>query len=411
MHKRSKAASLIVNSFAINGIELTLLRNITEVESGKYRDLDFILLDNKINDLSPSQIQSDRFLFIKKIERFRFMQYIIFDREISEVFILDFWDGLYNKGLPYYINNIQLNLKVNRKRLIPCLSEKTGNLIAITKCITQSGQIKDKYINDSIVNIGTDLIDEFGYDYTKLLEKSKISRFLRHLHASRYHIVNLFRWLVSFTNHYFKKNLRVVYILGPDGCGKTSLAKYLIDGDSLSAEIEYYHGRIPFLPRANRLKPGNFNRLNVKEEPNLNAHIEQPHIDEGKFTLLHLMYYVVDGLLSSIKLFTKRYKDLIVISDRSPYDIVARDNYGHLPGIFKEMLIWSAPRPDICVLLTAPAEVIHARKPELSEEKIDYQYALYRAGIGHRITREIDTQQHKKTINDFMELASEYYKA
>ena len=90
------------------------------------------------------------------------------------------WDKLEWKGISYFIkDHTQQDLSYLNNHGINFFSETDQLLLAICKCLTQTGNIKDKYFQKTKDNdLENELIMFYGFNYLSLLGKSKIVRFL-----------------------------------------------------------------------------------------------------------------------------------------------------------------------------------------------------------------------------------------
>ena len=159
-----------------------------------------------------------------------------------------------------------------------------------------------------------------------------------------------------------------VAVFGPDGAGKSTVIQGLTDELSLSfCGIRQFH----FRPQ--------FRRHWVDSPP-----VTDPHGMPARGTILSLfklLYWLADcwyGYLFIVR--PARAHARLVISDRYFHDIVVDPYRYRLPvGClwFARFLGSLAPRPDLFVLLDAPAGVVLGRKPELSYSELWRQRLAY----------------------------------
>ena len=90
---------------------------------------------------------------------------------------------------------------------------------------------------------------------------------------------------------------------------------------------------------------------------------------------------------------------MVVISDRSMYDIVAREEYRSVPMFLRRLLVATTPKPDFVFLLKASATEINARKPELPVEEIDAQYQSYDRYASKLSMLEVPTGVNDKSLH------------
>jgi thymidylate kinase len=150
-----------------------------------------------------------------------------------------------------------------------------------------------------------------------------------------------------------------IAFLGPDGSGKSSVVRQCLK-DLLPAFRETYY--VHLRPRVG------FSTSNAV--PVTNPHQELPR------SVLHsaakLFYYLADfwvGFL--LKTRPRMVRSTLVIFDRYYHDLLVdplRYRFGGPPWL-AQMIGKVIPRPDLWILLDAPAEILRARKQEVSLEE------------------------------------------
>lgn len=160
-----------------------------------------------------------------------------------------------------------------------------------------------------------------------------------------------------------------IALFGPDGSGKSAVAD-LIEKRCEAAGVKIFrmHWRPGFLPYRS-------NTANKNSERCFN----EPHITKlrrGPGAWLVFLYVVIDFLLGYLFLIRpKLKKGIAVIYERYYYDILMdQKRYGLcIPASVRWGMARLIPVPDTIVLLDAPAEVLRARKQELSYAEIERQ--------------------------------------
>jgi thymidylate kinase len=147
-----------------------------------------------------------------------------------------------------------------------------------------------------------------------------------------------------------------IAVFGPDGVGKSAVIEGLEKQLAPAFQgISRFHFR-PQFRRSCQVRPP----------------ITEPHGKPARgviISLLKLIYWLADcwwGFLSTIV--PRKLAGQLVIYDRYLPDILVDPVRYRLPvanNRFAAWLVTFAPRPDLCVLLDAPADVVHQRKGEL----------------------------------------------
>ena len=195
---------------------------------------------------------------------------------------------------------------------------------------------------------------------------------------------------------------RFVALIGPDGCGKSTVA------DGVIAQLEQRFG--PAEARRFHLRPGLIPPLARLVRPwrwfeaPSDCPVTDPHGSAPSSALPslgRLLYYAGDYVAGyPVRVFPHaRLRSGLVLFERYYYDFVVdprRARIG-LPTTVMRSLMPLIPRPDVTILLSAPAEVIHARKQELPIGEIARQVREYRALVdglrgGHHVdvSRPVD---------------------
>lgn len=170
----------------------------------------------------------------------------------------------------------------------------------------------------------------------------------------------------------------VVALVGTDGSGKSTVAGTVaqrLEDLGLTTSSAYFgmaRGNLPGVGLARKV-------LGVPEsggeQVDSDAQPQGPPTDQAMVRRLAAWYYAVEygwRYLSTVA--GPRRRGNVVICDRYVYDLRESPWPGSRAAAFAE---WLVPRPDLLVLPDAPAELIHARKPERSlAEQAAQQQAL-----------------------------------
>ena len=179
-----------------------------------------------------------------------------------------------------------------------------------------------------------------------------------------------------------------VVLVGPDGCGKSTLTASLENKSPRPyRRVWRFHWRPGLLPKLSRKGP-----------EVVDTQIHEPPREAAYGTLVSLaryLYYLADFVLGYwVRIYIKKAAATLVIGERWHYDVMVNpQRYGfRLPQWLLGLGQRLVPRPNLVFLLTARPEVIHARKPELTPGEIGHQIAAFRATLGRkRGVVEVDT--------------------
>jgi thymidylate kinase len=163
-----------------------------------------------------------------------------------------------------------------------------------------------------------------------------------------------------------------VVLLGPDGSGKSTIAKRVLErvsGSFHGGRVQYW--RPYLLPAMGRLK-----FWNPSEEVAINPR-PHDHPEQNRFkSLLRFFYYLTDYLIGyPVKIYWKKVKKNIIVFDRYYYDYLV-DLYRYqfnIPQWLPKMFLPLIPAPDMTIYLDADPEVLHKRKQELSLSELERQ--------------------------------------
>jgi len=164
---------------------------------------------------------------------------------------------------------------------------------------------------------------------------------------------------------------RFVVVVGPDGVGKTTVARHLVG--LVDGPTAYFHFRPPVLTPMAAGPPDSM-------DPPLDKSSSTGSVVLGWVRILRNLMWFWIGYLFRIRPALSR--GTVVVGDRWAYGYVAQ------PGALKffgpqSVARWALalfPRPDLVVNLAAPPEVIRERKAELSPEQIEAELEAW-AGV------------------------------
>ena len=164
-----------------------------------------------------------------------------------------------------------------------------------------------------------------------------------------------------------------VVVLGPDGAGKSSVTDAVGGPDLLPVfDRSVCWG---FVPPLHRL-------IGRNHGPSSEPHALPPRSRAG--SLVKAGYWLAFSILSHPRTYLMKARGGLVLYDRHFVDIlVDATRYRYRGPLWILRAIWSLiPKPDLVVLLDAPAETIQKRKQELTVEETARQLHAYRALVG-----------------------------
>ena len=183
-----------------------------------------------------------------------------------------------------------------------------------------------------------------------------------------------------------KKRMKYIVILGPDGCGKTSIADglgNLIQGNVISKQFSFN-----ILPSISEILSGK-KRENLLEGQKNSGMVEPVNFFKGA---LLAIWYGIDHILG--RFYLKRRRNITVIFARSYHDFLYQRSFRNVPRILIQFFLLAGPKPDLLLIPSRPAADIHKVKPELTVNEINAQYErIYQAYNGNKNFKIIDASK------------------
>jgi thymidylate kinase len=310
---------------------------------------------------------------------------------------LDICKGVVYRGSHNLIKKTVYTEHVKKHHGIKVLSSDLAAVIGVMKEVLHNGRIGDRYINEA-----SDAASERWHSISKVLspigedglnrlykicsrDSSEISLTSEAKHMRRYIETRSFlacpvSYVLKKIQYYGSKIMRVIHppgkmivFLGTDGAGKSTIIEAikpaLMDATHKSVLIKHLRPRL--LPPIGRIKG---------TRDNQNETVTDPHGASSSGTLLSLVrlaYYYLDytiGYWLLVRPIISKSPS-VVIFDRYAYDILLDPKRLriNLPQWILRLFVSIVPKPDLTVCLYGNAEVIAARKNELSVDEVKRQ--------------------------------------
>lgn len=170
-------------------------------------------------------------------------------------------------------------------------------------------------------------------------------------------------------------------LLGPDGSGKTTLAKEMDKRLSpLFSSSEYYHGRFHLFPQLGGIKrllvPSSKKKIQKELVQSSETDMIQRETLSVTRACINIIYYGTEYMVSRIPVWFKLRKNKLIVCDRYFYDYLLHPEYIQAPKWLIMLFTKLVPQPDLVLLIKCDAEVIFTRKKELPLEEIERQQQL-----------------------------------
>ena len=181
-----------------------------------------------------------------------------------------------------------------------------------------------------------------------------------------------------------------VALVGPDGCGKTTVADAIVkhfDHRPLCGLMRI-HSDFPGTIRLRDIYKRFMSLLGRKVEfkpeppPGTKGMGMKPPLARMR-SMFYVLYYGVTLAMGRIALFKWRTFSGLLLADRYYYDYYYMRGHMNCPKWWKDMVGLIVPKPDMIFVLERSAEDIYRQKPELEVEEIKRQQQKIRDYFGN----------------------------
>ncbi|MDD2599383.1 MAG: hypothetical protein PHO37_09175 [Kiritimatiellae bacterium] len=192
-----------------------------------------------------------------------------------------------------------------------------------------------------------------------------------------------------------------IAFIGPDGCGKTTIADAIVKRFDHRPFAGLYRIRsdFGFFPRLRDIKKfvckivGKHIEFPPEPTPGTTHMGMKPPLSRPR-SMFYVFYYGLGLCLGQVKLLLWRSFSGIILADRYYFDYYYMRGHMHCPKWYLNLIGCMVPKPDMVFVLERSAEEIYAQKPELSVEEIKRQQEAIRLCLnGKKYARIIDASE------------------
>jgi thymidylate kinase len=169
-----------------------------------------------------------------------------------------------------------------------------------------------------------------------------------------------------------------IVVAGPDGTGKSTLARNLLAGPLARERVVHIYGRPKVLPRPSR-----------EQAPSAAENRRKPPFPIW-LSILRTVYVFVDFVLAwMVHVRPAVRAGGWVVMERGWWDLVVDPARLRLQGSagLARLLAALGPHPDLFLILEASADVVRSRKEHASETDVVRQARLWQTILPHRVRR------------------------
>ena len=344
--------------------------------------------------------------------RFSYYRNYFFAKQSKRLNILhiDCWTFLYWKSISYIDESVFHKHRLFHEKGFYILSPGVEASVSLLGNLIYHKKVKDKYKKliieyankDSESLLGV-LKRPFGEKISKfIVDKAKAGKwdtlekkafFTRYILIRRAFFYKFFRqikiWVVYFferlTFFFFTNSGLFIVLIGPDGSGKSTTARNLLESDiqKLFQKKMYFHGHFSYLPELKRIVS-----LFYERKKKTTASADETGCDSLKpfgilRAIIYPLYYGLNYFVGHILIWKERVRGGLVVFDRYFYDYLIQKQFSKCPRWVIYLIAHLIPRPDVLIYLKNDPEIIRAYKQELSIEEIKRQSKICETITNH----------------------------
>jgi thymidylate kinase len=352
--------------------------------------------------------------------------YIIDCRDRTDVVHLDFWSCFHWRGTVFIDNSVILSNTNRNEQGLWVGSQTLRAVISLVKDVLYKKEVYEKHrdlitnslqsdpenfrkILNSVANTHlsdnmTDMIE--SCDWIAIGKKARVLRcFFFRQNLCKNPFAYAKRLLVYIKNgikvFLFGKYKLFVTFIGPDGSGKTTIAKGVVDRASTRKLFEhtyYLHTKFPTLPPLAKIAAnlGLISKASVERNARIARRLKPLPVWRS---VIYPLYYGIGSFCGHFWVWkNKRRGGSLVVLDRYFYEYSIQDEFINCPRWLLKIIAMFIPKPDLLIYLKARPETIFERKQELPLNIISRQVQLCeqivtKANNGVVIDNEIDSSE------------------
>lgn len=253
----------------------------------------------------------------------------------------------------------------DKKRIKHCLIQDPGSFL----------KALEKPVGKKIAKLMLDFVKTDKWDkiekMSSLLKITLLKRAL--LNKPSFQLKQWQLYFLSRLKEHFFEDLGIFMVfIGPDGSGKTTIAKAILEDEEIRKLFQlknYFHGRFSYLPELKAIV--SFFNKNIKKDSN------SVNFSPDEFGILRAIiypvYYSLDYLIGHFLIRKIKAYYSIVIFDRYFYDYFIQKKYAKCPRWLLSLIAKIIPKPDLVIYLKNDPEIIYTRKEDLPMKEIKRQ--------------------------------------